>query len=246
MAAPLRASFVGVDGRGIGGTVVTLRSTDAARPVAAPTAAVLDQVDLKFVPHVLALPEGSRWLSRTAIRSPPGLFLLTGQAIPAAPVSRQALPSRCSSTVRAWSPWVATSTTRCGPTCTWSRRSISAERMPAAPGSAGDVEPGEYRVEIWHPLSRVQRPVLEQLVTVPANGAKLTLRAAMPLKLRPESQCLPTGTSTDDDASWRIGVAASGGQCPRRGRGQPRPATGEFRWSRQFSGWRTWQAAIRC
>ena len=30
-------------------------------------------------------------------------------------------------------------------------------------------EPGEYRIEIWHPLSRVQRPVLEQVVTVPAQ-----------------------------------------------------------------------------
>jgi hypothetical protein len=54
--------------------------------------------------------------------------------------------------------------------------------------SAADVQPGEYRVEIWHPLSRVQRPVIEQVVTVPAQGMKLTLRTAMPLKLRSESQ----------------------------------------------------------
>jgi len=54
--------------------------------------------------------------------------------------------------------------------------------------SASDVEPGEYRVAIWHPLSRVQRPVLEQVVSIPAGGMKLTLRAAMPLKLRSESQ----------------------------------------------------------
>jgi hypothetical protein len=51
-----------------------------------------------------------------------------------------------------------------------------------------DVEPGEYRVEIWHPLSRVQRPVLEQIAIVNATGLKLTLRAAAPLKLRSESQ----------------------------------------------------------
>ena len=32
MAAPLQLSFVGVDGKGIGGTVVTLRSTDTVAP----------------------------------------------------------------------------------------------------------------------------------------------------------------------------------------------------------------------
>jgi hypothetical protein len=54
--------------------------------------------------------------------------------------------------------------------------------------SATDVEPGEYKVEIWHPLSRVVRPVLEQTVKIPASGAHLTLRAAAPLRLRNESQ----------------------------------------------------------
>jgi hypothetical protein len=50
------------------------------------------------------------------------------------------------------------------------------------------VDPGEYRIEIRHPLSRVQRPVLEQLLIVPPSGLKATLRAALPLKLRSEAQ----------------------------------------------------------
>jgi hypothetical protein len=54
--------------------------------------------------------------------------------------------------------------------------------------AAGDVEPGEYLLTIWHPQSRAQSPVLEQRVTVAAAGTQLLLRAAMPLKLRSESQ----------------------------------------------------------
>jgi hypothetical protein len=51
-----------------------------------------------------------------------------------------------------------------------------------------NVEPGEYTLTIWHPLSRTQDPVLEQKVTVRAEAAPLKLRAAMPLRLRSESQ----------------------------------------------------------
>ncbi len=54
--------------------------------------------------------------------------------------------------------------------------------------SAANIEPGEYKLTIWHPLSRTQSPVLEQRVTVAAEGAHLKLRAAAPLKLRSESQ----------------------------------------------------------
>jgi hypothetical protein len=54
--------------------------------------------------------------------------------------------------------------------------------------SVPNVEPGEYRLTIWHPLSRSQVPVLEQRVTVMPSGTKVTLRAATALKLRSESR----------------------------------------------------------
>ncbi len=54
--------------------------------------------------------------------------------------------------------------------------------------SVPNVEPGDYTLTIWHPLSRTQEPVLEQKVTIHAENAPLKLRAAMPLKLRSESQ----------------------------------------------------------
>ena len=60
LAAPLQLQFVTVDGKGVPGTVVTLRSKDPARPLANPSAFVMDQVDLQFVPHVLVVPVGSQ------------------------------------------------------------------------------------------------------------------------------------------------------------------------------------------
>jgi plastocyanin len=187
-AAPLQISFVGVDGRGIGGTVMTLRSTDASRPVAKPTAAALDQVDLRFVPTVLAVPVGSQIVFPNSDSvshqvysfSPAKKFqlpLYRGKPYPPVLFDREGvvtLGCNIHDQMRAYVYVVeAQYFGRSDAGGTW---------------SAGDVEPGEYRVEIWHPLSRVQRPVLEQLLTVPTGGAKLTLRAALPLKLRRESQ----------------------------------------------------------
>ncbi len=59
-AAPVSLQFLGVDGKPVdGGVVVTLRSTDAARPISKPVPAVMDQVARQFAPHVLVIPVGS-------------------------------------------------------------------------------------------------------------------------------------------------------------------------------------------
>jgi plastocyanin len=188
LAAPLQLSFVGVDGKGIAGTVVTLRSTNAARPVARPTAAVLDQVDRRFVPNVLVIPVGSQVVF-------PNSDSVSHQVYSFSPVKKFQLP------LYRGKPY---------PPVLFDREGVVTigcnihDQMRAyvfvieaqyfgrtdvqGAWNATDVEPGEYRIEIWHPLSRVQRPVLEQVVTIPANGIKLTLRAAVPLKLRSESQ----------------------------------------------------------
>jgi plastocyanin len=188
VAAPLQLSFVGVDGRGVGGTVITLRSTDASRPIARPTAAVLDQLDLRFVPNVLVIPVGSQVVFPNSDSvshqvysfSPAKKFqlpLYRGKPYPPMQFDRQGvvtLGCNIHDQMRAYVYVVeAQYFGRTDATGAW---------------SANDVDPGQYRVEIWHPLSRVQRPVLEQTVTVPDSGAKLLLRAAMPLKLRSGSQ----------------------------------------------------------
>ena len=51
-----------------------------------------------------------------------------------------------------------------------------------------DIQPGEYDVTIWHPLSRSLRPVLQQKLRVESGGTKQTLRATAALQLRAGSQ----------------------------------------------------------
>jgi plastocyanin len=59
-AAPLQLQLLDVRGAAVAGTVVTLRSTDTSRPVLGPVQAKMDQVDLRFEPHVLVVPRGSK------------------------------------------------------------------------------------------------------------------------------------------------------------------------------------------
>src|SRR5512139_44101 len=195
VAAPLQLSFVGVDGKAIAGAVVTLRSTDAARPVARPAAAVLDQVNRQFVPNVLVIPVGSQVVF-------PNSDSVSHQVYSFSPVKRFQLP------LYRGKPYPPVLFDREGIVtigCNIHDQMrayvyvVEAQyygRMDAGGNwSAADVEPGEYRLEIRHPLARAQRPVLEQNLTVPAAGAKLTLRAALPLKLRSDSQ-LPSNWDT--------------------------------------------------
>jgi plastocyanin len=188
LAAPLQLQFVSVDGKGIAATVVTLRSTDASRPLAKPTAAVMDQMDRQFVPHVLVIPVGSQVVFPNSDSvahqvysfSPTNKFqlpLYRGKPYPPVAFNREGvvtLGCNIHDQMRAYVYVVEAQ--YYGRTDTDGKWSIA------------DVEPGEYTIEIWHPLARTLKPVLEQRVKIPAGGTNLTLRAAMPLRLRSESQ----------------------------------------------------------
>lgn len=189
LAAPLQLQFVGVDGKGIAATVVTLRSTDLSRPVAKPTAAVMDQMDRQFVPHVLVIPVGSQVVFPNSDSvshqvysfSPANKFqlpLYRGKPYPPVPFAHEGvvtLGCNIHDQMRAYV--YAVEAQYYGRTDTTGKWSVA------------DVEPGEYIVNIWHPLSRVVgKPVLEQRVKIAASGANLTLRATAPLRLRSESQ----------------------------------------------------------
>jgi plastocyanin len=189
LAAPLQLQFVGVDGKGIAATVVTLRSTDPSRPVAKPTAAVMDQMDRQFVPHVLVIPVGSQVIfpnSDTVSHqvysfSPANKFqlpLYRGKPYPPVPFAHEGLVTlgcNIHDQMRAYVYVV--------------EAQYYGRTDTAGKWSVADVEPGEYTVNIWHPLSRaVAKPVLEQRVRITVSGANLTLRAAAPLRLRSESQ----------------------------------------------------------
>src|SRR5882757_2403656 len=59
-AAPLELRVLDVLGKPVPGAVLLLRSTDAARPLARPVDARMDQIDRQFVPQVLLVPVGSK------------------------------------------------------------------------------------------------------------------------------------------------------------------------------------------
>ena len=50
-------------------------------------------------------------------------------------------------------------------------------------------EPGEYEVQVWHPLAREMQPFIDKTLTIAVGSGpqRVTLRAASPLRLRPES-----------------------------------------------------------
>jgi len=188
LAAPLQLQFLGVDGHGVQGTVVTLRSTDTARPLAAPAAAIMDQVALQFAPHVLVIPVGSQIVFPNSDSvshqvysfSPAKKFqlpLYRGKPYPPVLFDREGvvtLGCNIHDQMRAYVYVVAAQ---------YFGRTDAAGNWAAA-----DIQPGEYDVTIWHPLSRNLRPVLQQKLRVEAGATKATLRASAALQLRAESQ----------------------------------------------------------
>jgi plastocyanin len=189
-AAPFSLQFVGVDGKPVdGGVVVTLRSTDAARPVAKAAPAVMDQVARQFAPHVLVIPVGSQVsfpnsdsVSHQVYSFSPAktfkLKLYSGKPYAPEMFGREGIVTlgcNIHDQMRAYVFVVeAQYYGRAGHDGRW---------------SAPNVEPGDYTLTIWHPLSRNQAPVVEQKVSIRADSAApLTVRAAAPLKLRSESQ----------------------------------------------------------
>jgi plastocyanin len=188
MAAPLELRLLGVDGKGIAGTVVTLRSMDPARPAPRPVDAQIDQVDRQFVPHVLVVPAGSKigFPNTDTVRhqvysfSPAKRFelpLYRGKPHPPEVFDRTGvvtLGCNIHDQMRAYVYVVDAQ---------YFGRTDAGGNWKVA-----DVQPGTYTVQIWHPLSRDSRPLIDQQVSLSAAEPSLTLRAAAPLRLRPESQ----------------------------------------------------------
>lgn len=188
MAGPLQLQFVGVDGKGVGGTVVTLRSMDTSRPLAGPSAFVMDQVNLQFAPHVLVVPVGSQVVFPNSDSvshqvysfSPAKKFqlpLYRGKPYPPVTFDREGvvtLGCNIHDQMRAYVFVVeAQYYGRTNDSGTWAEK---------------DIQPGDYEVTIWHPLARNLKPVLQQPLHVDAGSTRVTLRAATALRLRSETQ----------------------------------------------------------
>jgi plastocyanin len=188
LAAPFDLQFMDVDGRPVAGAVVTLRSSDLARPPAKAIAGVIDQLQLQFVPHVLVVPRGSTVAF-------PNSDTVSHQIYSFSPAKRFKLPlyrgkphepqmfdlggvvtlgCNIHDQMRAYVYVIEGQ---------YYGRTDANGRW-----SAGDVQPGQYQATIWHPLSRTPGPVLEQPVMVGAAPAPMLLRATRKLSLRSTSQ----------------------------------------------------------
>ena len=186
-AAPLELRLVGVDGAGIAGTVVILRSSDPARPVAKPVDAQMDQLDRQFVPHVLVVPTGSKITF-------PNSDSVRHQVYSFSPVKRFSLP------LYRGTPYPPVEFDHSGVVtlgCNIHDQMrayvyvVDAQHYGRTDSSGlyrADVLPGTYAVQIWHPLARETRPLIDQQITVTAADTHFTLRIAAPLRLRPEAQ----------------------------------------------------------
>lgn len=186
--AALELKLLGVDGAGVAGTVVTLRSIDASRPLAPAVQASMDQVDLRFEPHVLVVPAGSKV-------SFPNSDRVSHQVYSFSPARRFNLPlyrGKAPPPVEFGQRGVAT--LGCNIHDQMRAYVFVVEAQHFGRTDAGgslkiaDIAAGEYTVQIWHPLSRASTPLIDQQITVSATTPVLTLRLSTPPRLRPASQ----------------------------------------------------------
>jgi plastocyanin len=185
-AAPLELQLLGVDGKGVGTTVVMLRSTDASRPLARPVLATVTQKDREFVPRVLVVPTGSKvsfpnkdtvqhqvYSNSAAKKFDLPLYRGTPEPESFDVAGVVALGCNIHDNMRAFVFVVdAQYYGRTDADGIW---------------KSADIQPGTYTVQIWHPRARSLKPVIDQKITVTAAEPRVILRLAAPLKLRPES-----------------------------------------------------------
>jgi len=189
LAAPLTLHMVDALGKDLQGAVITLRSTDAARPLAAPLKSTIDQVDLKFTPPLLVIPAGSSV-------NFPNSDKVRHQVYSFSEARRFSLPlysGRPYPPVEFDRPGIVTIGCNIHDQMRAYLYVVEAQyfgRSDAAGTWREDVQPGEYIVQVWYPLARDNRPVIDQKLTV-TNGGEVKLRLATPLKLRPVSQVPP-------------------------------------------------------
>lgn len=188
-AGALELQLLAVDGRPVAGAVLTLRSTQPDRAPAAPVKAVMDQQQRRFVPHVLIVPLNSSV-------SFPNSDSVSHQVYSFSPARKFQLP------LYQGSPNPPVQFDRAG-VITLGCNIHDAMRAyifvvdgqyygrsdAAGLWDVAIAEPGEYEVQVWHPLAREMQPFIEKTLTIAAGTApqRVTLQAASPLRLRPES-----------------------------------------------------------
>lgn len=184
-AVPVELKVLALDGSNVSSAVVVLRSTDPARPLARPVDASMDQVNRQFVPNVLVVPTGSKIAF-------PNSDNVRHQVYSFSPAHKFSLPLY-NGTPKA-ELFNTAGVVILGCNIHDNMRAfvfvVDAQyfgRTDAAGSWKADVQPGTYTVQVWHPLARNMRPVIEQKITVAAADPRIALRLAAPLKLRPQS-----------------------------------------------------------
>ena len=192
-AAPLEVSALQRNGTPLVGAVITLESSGPPMPPAAPTHAILDQLDLTFVPDVLIVPVGSTI-------SFPNSDAVSHQVYSFSPVHRFQLPlyrGKPYPPVQFDQPGVVTLG------CNIHDNMLAYVVVTDAPffgrsdakgvWSTPDLPKGSYRLRVWHPL--LNEPSGDVARTVEIGGPNppdLTVRLTRalrpaPLKGRPHS-----------------------------------------------------------
>jgi plastocyanin len=187
LAAPLELQLLGVDGKGVGATVVVLRSTDAARPLARPVQATMDQKNRQFTPHVLVVPTGSKVSFANNDTVQHQVYSPTATHQFELKLYRGTRPPQEFGTA-------GIVTVSCNIHDNMRAYVFVVDAQYFGRTDAGgmwkltDVQPGTYTVQIWHPRARNMKPLIDQKITVTAAEPRVTLRLAERLKLRPETE----------------------------------------------------------
>jgi plastocyanin len=170
------------DSRPLAGAVVTLESESANAPPAPPLAAIMDQVDLTFVPDVLVIPVHStvQFPNSDAISHQVYSFsvarsfqlpLYRGKPYPPVVFDQPGVVTLgCNIHDNMVAYIVVTSAARFGRT--------GADGRWTAP----DLPPGRYRVHVWHPLINEGHDVSREIA---ADAAEAAIEIRLSRALRP-------------------------------------------------------------
>lgn len=185
-AEPLAVTVLGVDGKPLDGAVILAHSASPQRAVA-PVRAVMDQVDLSFVPDVLVVPVGSQVTF-------PNSDTVSHQIYSFSPAKRFQLPlyrGTAYPPVRFDVPGVVTLGCNIHDTM---QAYIVITDAPffGRTDSKGvwmlsDVPRGHYRIEVWHPRLRESEGVVREIDVGDAPGSTIEIRLKRALRPAPLS-----------------------------------------------------------
>lgn len=188
-AGPVEVRFEQVDGRPIAGAVAMLRAVEGSRAPAPAIDAVMDQLDRRFVPDVLVVPVGSRV---TFPNSDP----ISHQVYSFSPIRRFQLPLyRGKPYPPVDFPQAGVATLGCNIHDEMRAYIIVTDGQHYGRTSAegvwrvGDVRPGAYILNVWHPRLREPQAMIERRIEVGAQGdvQALVVRAAAALRPAPRA-----------------------------------------------------------